>query len=308
MSIFSFRKLVKSKPSIWTLHDPWALTGHCVHPVDCKGWLTGCKNCNYLNRYAPLKKDHAHAIWEIKKQIYQDIDIDIIVSSDWMLNMVKKSPLTRHFKKVHKIPFGIDLDLFKRKSNRLEIRKKLGIKKDEVVLMFRQSSEEWKGLMYIKKLLEGLDGKNVVLLTVGETGLLNNLKGKYKIIENKWINDNNKLVDLYSAADIFLMPSIAESFGLMAVEAMACSLPVIVFNGTALPDVTFAPECGIAVDKNKPSDLLTVTKRLIESKEEREERGKIGRKLALEHYPFNKYVSKTIELYKEVYNRNYGTK
>ena len=171
--------------------------------------------------------------------------------------------------------------------------------------MFRQSDQEWKGLSYIKTMLRHLKEKNIVLLTVGKTGLLDDLKDKYLIIENEWLNDNLKLVELYSASDIFLMPSIAESFGLMAVEAMACSLPVIVFNGTALPDVTFAPECGIAIDKNKPEDLVRVLSSLIRSEDERRLRGQIGRRIAEENYSFDRYVSKMINLYQEVYKRVY---
>ena len=113
MSLYSFKKLTEMKPTVWTLHDPWALTGHCVYPVDCKGWLTGCKKCPYLDRYSPLKEDNASSIWNIKKEIYKDLDIDIVVASQWMYNMVKKSPLTKHFERIHLIPFGVDIVTWK---------------------------------------------------------------------------------------------------------------------------------------------------------------------------------------------------
>ena len=41
------------------------------------------------------------------------------------------------------------------------------------------------------------------------------------------------------------MPSVAEAFGMMAVESMACGKPVIVFDGTSLPEVTRAPDIGL---------------------------------------------------------------
>lgn len=301
MSIYSFKKLVQMKPSVWTLHDPWALTGHCVHPIDCDGWLTGCKNCPYLDRYSPLKEDNASSIWNIKKEIYKNLDIDIVVASQWMYDMVKKSPLTKHFERVHLIPFGIDLDLFKRKENREEIRKKLGIGKEDFVIMFRQSSQEFKGLIYIKEMLEKLNSKlSVVLLTVGETGLLEKYKDKYKIIEYEWISDDDLMVDLYSCADLFLMPSVAEAFGLMAVEAMACSLPVIVFEGTALPSVTFVSKCGIALEKGNTKEFVKTVKRLILTPQECKNRGEMGRKIAEKHYRIEEHHDRILNLYKEM--------
>lgn len=303
MSLYSFKKLTEMKPTVWTLHDPWALTGHCVYPVDCKGWLTGCKKCPYLDRYSPLKEDNASSIWNIKKEIYKDLDIDIVVASQWMYDMVKRSPLTKHFERVHLIPFGIDLDLFKRKENRDEIRKRLGISKENFVIMFRQA-QEWKGVSEIKQMLEKLNSKkSVTILTVGETGMLNELKDKYQIIENEWVNDNNLMVELYSASDLFLMPSVAEAFGLMAVEAMACSLPVIVFEGTSLPSVTFSPKCGIALKRGDTDSFINTVERLISSPKECKERGDIGRQLAESNYDLERYNSQIINLYDGIANK-----
>jgi len=302
ISLYSFKKLTEMKPTVWTLHDPWALTGHCVHPVDCKGWLTGCKKCPYLDRYSPLKEDNASSIWNIKKEIYKDLDIDIVVASQWMYDMVKKSPLTKHFERVHLIPFGIDLDLFKRREDREKIRKKIGINKENFVIMFRQDPQEWKGLLYIKEMLTKLKTKKeVTILTVGETGLLEELKDKYQVIEYEWVNDNNLMVELYSASDLFLMPSVAEAFGLMAVEAMACSLPVIVFEGTSLPSVTFSPKCGIALKRGDTDGFVQTVNRLISDPKECRERGNLGEELTVEHYKIERYNKQLIELYTQIY-------
>ena len=304
MSLYSFKKLVRMKPTVWTLHDPWALTGHCVHPVDCKGWLTGCKKCKHLDNYSPLKEDNAASIWNIKKDIYKDMDVDIVVASQWMYDMVKRSPLTSHFKKVHLIPFGIDLELFKQRENGREIRKRFGIPKENFVIMFRQSSIKWKGLSYMKEMLDGLKTeKPITLLTVGETGLLDSYKKKYQVIEYEWINDEDLMVDLYSSSDLFLMPSIAESFGLMAVEAMACSLPIIVFKGTALASVTFSPKCGIALKKGDTRSFVKTVEGLTNSIVECKERGDKGRILAEKHYAIDKYNRKMINLYKRILRR-----
>lgn len=304
LSLYSFKKLAQMKPTVWTLHDPWALTGHCVYPVDCKGWLTGCNNCPYLDRYAPLEDDNASSIWNTKKEIYKELNIDIVVASQWMYDLVKKSPLTRHFERLHLIPFGIDLELFKRKENRDEIRKKLGIGKDNFVIMFRQA-KEWKGIPEIKEMLENLNtNKPITILTVGETGMIDEFKDKYQVIEYEWVNDNNLMVELYSASDLFLMPSLAEAFGMMAIEAMACSLPVIVFEGTSLPSVTFSPKCGIALKRGDTDSFVRTVVRLISSPEECIGRGEIGRQLVEDNYDLERYNSEIIKLYDGITYKN----
>lgn len=305
MSIFSFQDLSQIKPTIWTLHDPWALTGHCVYPVECNGWMTGCTNCPNLSRQVPLKVDNSRALWKIKESVYKNIDIDIVVASKWMYEMVSKSPFSKYFKRVHLIPFGIDLQLFKRRSSRSKLRRNLDINKEDFVIMFRQDPKEWKGLPYIIEMFAGLDNKdhNIIILTVGDTGHINHLKERYRVIEYPWVNDNHLMVDLYSTADLFLMPSVAEAFGLMAIEAMACSLPVIVFDGTSLPDVTFSPECGINLKKGDTKGFINTVNRLLLNREECFKRGELGRILAEKNYDVEKYHERMIKLYNNVGRR-----
>jgi glycosyltransferase involved in cell wall biosynthesis len=302
LSIFSFEKLANLKKTVWTLHDPWALTGHCVHPLDCESCFHGCKECNHLDRYSPLKENNAHEIWEMKRRIYQNIDVDIVVASRWMYELVKRSPLMRHFERIHLIPFGIDIQLFKKKKEYKKIRKELGVQENDFVVMFRQDNQEWKGLKYITEMMEKLpSGKNIVFLTVGKKGLLEKFKKKHKIIEFEWVEDSEKLVELYSASDLFLMPSVAESFGMMAIEAMSCSLPVIVSNNTALPDVTFAPKCGIAINQGDSKSLTKEVLDLYNNREKGKKLGQKGREIVEKEYDIRIHNKRMINLYKKIY-------
>jgi hypothetical protein len=115
-----------------------------------------------------------------------------------------------------------------------------------------------------------------------------------------WLADDDTMLDVYRAADVFLMPSAVEAFGMMAIEAMACGKPVIVFEGTALPDTVFAPEGGVAVPQGDAVALSHELKNLIQDKEKRLKLGRQARKLAEQHYDKDVYVSKIIDLYKEV--------
>ncbi len=302
LSILDFPKLVSLKKSVWTIHDPWVFTGHCIYPMNCKKYLSGCIDCEHLDRNFSMLRDNAADMWELKKKIFNSFDIDIVVASKWMKNLINESPITQSFKRIHIIPFGINLDKYKVDDNRkAKIRKKLGIPQDEIVLFFRADRSAYKGLDLIKEMLDRLNvNKRVALLTVGEAGLLNRYRLKYKVIDFGWLNNEDEIADLYACSDIFLMPSTAEAFGVMAIEAMASSIPVIVMEGTALPDVVNAPQCGIVFSKNNVGDFVSKVEWLINNAEERLNRGKLCRVLAEERYDENQYFDAMLDLYKDI--------
>ncbi len=302
LSLGKMAELINSKPSVMTLHDPWYFTGRCVYPQECDKWMFGCKTCEDLNTLFSFKEDNCNSLWNLKRKIYKKLDVDIVVTTPFMRDMLKKSPLTKDFKHVHVIPFGIDLEKFSNSISRREARKRLKISNDDIVLFFRAQMAA-KGTEYIIEALKELKVKQKIsLLTCSEKGLLNGLKNDYTIIDLGDIDDK-KMIEAYNACDVFLMPSRGESFGLMAIEAMACSRPVVVFNNSALPYVTFAPDCGVLVENKNSYELMKAIKMLIENKKERERRGKLGRKLAEENYNVKVYEKRIIGLYEKAYKR-----
>lgn len=302
-AIQDFPMLTNKKPAVWTWHDPWALTGHCIHPLDCDGWKSACASCPHLDWEFPLNEDTAGINWKIKNRCYANLDVDIVVSSDFMMDIAKRSPLGQLFPRIHKIPFGINLNDFS-KSSYESARARFKIPKDNFVVAFRNEENPYKGVKYIIEALNSIEKKDgVSVLTIGSANLPCNIKMAFHSIELGWQNNQDLLSDFYSACDVFLMPSVAESFGMMAVEAMASSRPVVCFEGTALPSVTFAPYCGVAVPQGG-SDMLRITiERLRHNPKERRTRGELGHKIACEHYSFKDYVRSHLELYEEVISR-----
>lgn len=133
--------------------------------------------------------------------------------------------------------------------------------------------------------------------------MLTNYQNRFQVLDFGWVTDDGFMADLYCACDVFLMPSTAEAFGLMAIEAMASERPVIVCEGTSLPDITFAPECGIVIPQNDSHALCENVLRLLLHPEERKHRGIIGRTLAEQHYRFEDYVQRHLTLYEEAIRR-----
>lgn len=286
------------KPVVITLHDPFFLGGHCVHHFDCISWKTHCADCKYLKEEFCLDNDSSALNFELKKEAIQNSNITAIVASKWMEDKVKQSPIWKG-KKIYRLPFGIDQKIFK-PAPKTDIREKININKDDFVIMFRADKGSFKGIEIIKDALNKIENnKKITLITVGKKGLLTEYKDKFNIIEYGWVYDDKDLAELYQACDIFLMPSKQETFGSMAIEAMSCGKTVLTITGegTAVPEVINSPECGLAVDKKEFARKL---KTFISNPKELIVRGEKSLEYARKNYNERIYISRMIEIYKEI--------
>ncbi|MDD2109859.1 glycosyl transferase [Pseudomonas plecoglossicida] len=299
MSLGDLPAITRRKPTVWTLHDPWAMTGHCIYPFECKRWQIGCGQCPDLNIHFPLLHDTTSLLFKYKKRAYRKSKFDVIVASQWMRDMVEASPLFEDVN-IHQIPFGLDLNFFSPTASP-DARKRLGIPDDALVICFRAVDNQFKGLPYIIEALERIQTKQpVCLLTLNSKGLMERFAGRFQLVELGWTNDEVLARDAFVASDIFLMPSIVEAFGVMAIEAFACGKPVIVFEGTSLPEVTFAPDVGISVPMRDGEGLYRALQRLIDNPAERLERGRKARQVAELHYGDDMYAKRLAETYRAV--------
>lgn len=301
-SIFSLPFISKLKPVVWTLHDPWAYTGGCEHSFDCNKWQNGCSvPCPHPRATSLFQKSAPNLHWKIKKYLYSKSTITLVVSSDWMLERVKKSPLMKNFDCI-KIPFGIDLKQFKL-LEKSKAKSKLGIPTNHKVIAFRDSGlkkDKFKGLRWLKDALEMYEVKEPTTLLIFEKGDdFKFLENKFNVICLGWI-DGDELVTALSAADIFIMPSIQESFGLMAVESMACGTPVIVFEGTALPSIVKDGIGGIVIPLKDSKALAEGILNILNDNDLRLKMSVQARKIVEDNYNEEQYVESHIELYKKV--------
>lgn len=302
LSLWALPGITRQKPTVWTLHDPWAMTGHCVYPFDCTRWQSKCGDCPRLKTHMPLRADRTEFLFRYKRHVFSKSKFDVIVASRWMLNMVQSSPLFEGVC-VHHVPFGLDLEFFSEVAAP-DARKRFGIPDDALVICFRSDTNEFKGLSHIIQVLDRIRcDQPVCLLTFAMKGLMDRFAGSFQLVELGWLNDEAFMRDAFVAADIFLMPSIAEAFGVMAIEAMACGKPVISFDDTALAEVTFAPDVGVSVPMGDTEALLGALQRLIDHPEERRERGRKGRLIAEKYYDAEIQADKLAEIYRIVVSR-----
>lgn len=302
LSVLALQRLCKKKKVVWTFHDQWAVTGGCIHPFECPGVNNGCpRYCPHPRYNALFKRIFPYYMWKIKHYYYTRSDFNVVISSEWMRKKINNSPLLID-KEITIIPFGVDIDFFK-KNDRYSKRRDFGIPLDDFVIAFRDSGLEHdihKGLKYIKQALQHLNtDKSISLIVIEDGKNFEDLSEKYNIVNTGWIN-SEKLVDVFSASDVFLMPSLQESFGLMAIEAMACSLPVIVAEGTALPEVIGRNIGGLVINPRDPEAINQAILSLIDNPERLNQFRISARNRVEEIYSIEKCINQHKELYLKI--------
>lgn len=292
-----FDYLKKSgKPVVWTLHDCWAFTGHCSY-FDYKGcnkWVKGCENCIQKKEYPQsIFIDNSKNNYIDKKRIFTQLDnLIIITPSIWLANLVKKSFLSKYSIKV--INNGIDLEIFK--PTKSDFRKKYNIQGKKILLSVSNIWEKRKGIEYLIELAKTLDS-SYQLVIVGKIDKKLKEKLSSNIICIDRTNNVKELVEIYSAADLFINTTLEDNFPTVNLEALACGTPVITFDTGGCGEI-IKSEYGSVVKKDNIDYLTNEIKNISINEEIR----KICVKRAQDFNKKNKYIE-YINIFKSLLER-----
>lgn len=229
-----FDYLKKSgKRIIWTLHDCWPFTGHCVYcKMDrCQKWKTGCDNCKALNEYPKAFYDNSKENWLKKKNIFNGLEnMTLITPSKWLSNKVKESFLNIY--DVQVINNGIDTNIFKHTLSTVKVKYNIDNKK--VLLGVAAVWDDRKGLQDFLQLSTKITDDYIIVLI----GLTKKQISKLpdNILGIKQTNNIKELVEWYSAAEFFLNPTYEDNYPTTNLESIACGTPVITYNTGGSPE------------------------------------------------------------------------
>jgi glycosyltransferase involved in cell wall biosynthesis len=307
-SLLPIKRLGHLKPLVWTIHDHWALTGSCVAPVECARWTNGCNGrCPHPRGKSPLRHYMPALHWRVKRNVYRSLPVTLVAASRYMFERVQRSPLLAHLP-CHRIPFGIDLKQFA-PQDQARSKERLGIPLGNRVIAFRSAARGttvhlYKGVQWLREALTQYQPERPTSLVIlDDASEFANFAGKYHITRMGWADGEN-LVTALSAADVFLMPSTQDSFGLMAVEAMACGVPVVAFDGTAVPEVINTPRGGVVVPCRDATALAAAVNDLLSNSERLSKHKSEARRLAEADYSLEHYAQRHVSLYQEVVERH----
>jgi D-inositol-3-phosphate glycosyltransferase len=189
------------------------------------------------------------------------------------------------------IPCGVDTHLF-RPLNVEECKKRLGLQNNQVIL-FVGRIEPLKGLDLLLQAVAQVENQGNLRLVIvggrtenyGEISRLQDLAntlGIKSITQFKGTVPQDQLPVYYNAADICLLPSYYESFGLVALEAQACATPVIASRVGGLPTIVQDNETGYLIAGHCPEPFAEHIEMLLQSQSLRYAMGQAGRRHALE--------------------------
>lgn len=299
LTVEAIRRIAMTKPTVWTWHDLWPLTGHCISPVGCGRWEVGCGNCPRLD--APLE-----VVWDRTKKerlrktnAFSSAPINVHVSTTWMRQKVEEK-VQDWDTKIFQFPFGVDTDVFK-PANNSEARNFFGIDEGTFVVAARATEDPNKGFVQLVQALERVSrsGRPILLLTIQQQGLVIKYSKEVPSLEFPWTNNLRNLSLFYQAADLFVMPSLAETFGMMTLESMACGVPVITVSGTASSEVS---SCGdLEVEpKNLVEGLAQKISWCYDNPRHLAKYGAESKARAQGEYSFGKYLSNLESMYRDV--------
>ena len=240
-----------NKPVIWSFYDCWPFTGHCAHfdYNGCEQWKTGCEKCAYKQEYPKSLFSKAQRNYQKKKELFIGLsNLQLIVPSRWMQTIVMQSYMKDYSIRV--LPNGIDLDVFVSVVG--DFREKYGLTDKFIVLGVSSFWNEMKGVEFFNRLAKDLDKEQcqVVLVGKAEEGVLCD-----EILHIPATNNIQELCELYTAADVFVNPTLQETQGLTTVESFACGTPAIVFNAGGAAECV-DDSCGLIVERGEYQNLL----------------------------------------------------
>ncbi len=242
---------IKSRPEMrvkWMLHDCWAFTGHCAYftAVKCTQWKKECVHCPQLRQY-PKCYGRAKVAenFNRKKAAFTGVkNMELVVPSCWLKKLVEMSFLAEYPVRVRYN--SINQDVFV--PTKSELREQYYLDGMFIILGVASAWSERKGLGYFCELSSMLpDDCRIVLVGLDEKQIQ---KLPEKILGLRGTNDTRKLAGIYSTADVFVNPSVEESFGMTPLEAEACGTPAIVFKDTACEEIAQQHEKITAVSQN----------------------------------------------------------
>jgi glycosyltransferase involved in cell wall biosynthesis len=294
--------LTENKPTVFTLHDMWALTGHCYQSLGCDRWKTGCGNCPHPSIAPPIKRDNTRLEWKMKKWVYHRSNLSVVTLSRWKTEIAKQSILG-HLP-IHHIPHGIDMNVFE-PLDKKQCRSMLGIPTGKKVLTFvaQHVHAYIKGGDLLMKALDKLPRslkKNVILLLLGHGGFKFCNSVDIQTINLDYVKNERLKAICYSAADIFLNPTRAESFGLTMLESIACGTPVVAFRVGAVPDLVRSGLTGYLANPWDIGDYCNGIVELLEDESQHALMSRRCREIALKEYSIELMVQRYIKLYQQL--------
>jgi len=313
-SLITIHKLFSlGKPVVWTLHDQRAFTGGCHYSAGCEKYQSDCFECPQLGD-DPFNLPSA--ILKDKLEIFKNADLTIVTPSRWMASCARKSKLFKGLQ-IKVIPNSLETNVYT-PLPKPEAKKEIGISPQAVTMLFGaiDGSEKRKGFFELVRAIKFclnedsiqklLHDDKIRLICFGKPSHeLNSIGIPFATLGH--LDSDEKIRRAYSAADMFLLPSLEDNLPNTILESMSCGTPVVAFDVGGLPEMVTNGVTGQLVPLSDTRKMSETIIDLIQKPDLRESMGKEGRKIAEKEYSLSVQAERYSDLYEELHLGNTST-
>lgn len=256
LNLSTLTKITQVKPTIWTWHDLWPITGHCIQPTDCTRWRSGCGDCPDLKRPVTTFRDRTAKNLEEKTRWLEQLNCRVHVTTRWMEENVKKFFPSANLNLVRR-PFGIEPYARPSAQFKTELRKSWGLSEDGFVVVTREGSSGQKGFEKVFAAMQQISKSFDVSLVVLDSQTTKT--ANFRIIDIPWTNDRGLVNAILGTSDVFVSASEGESFGMLVLESLIAETPALVLEDVASAEIVANRLLTFAADSNDQSLVNRLT-------------------------------------------------
>ncbi len=256
LSLKDIRKIMEKKPVVWTMHDMWPATAICHYTRGCEQFHTACDECPLIPSGRLAKR-----VWRKKERMLSGRRITYVCCSQWLTEEAKKSHLLNG-QRVVSIPNPIDTHLF-RPQDKSKAKEHLQLPADRRVILFvsQRVTDVRKGISYLVEAVQLLVEQhpemkdNTCIAILG--GHAEEIAGQLALPAYPlgYISEPERIVEVYNAADAFVLPSLEDNLPNTIMEAMACGVPCVGFRVGGIPEMIDHQENGYVTEPRQSDDL-----------------------------------------------------
>ncbi|MDQ4143287.1 MAG: glycosyltransferase [Actinomycetota bacterium] len=296
----SLKKLARF-PLVWRLSDMWPFTGTRHYEWEDRRYIEGYDQAPRLDGRGP---DIDRWVWKRKREAYAALpDLTLVAPSTWMARAAASSALFRD-RRVEVIHTGVDTHHFSPRD-KTRARRRLGWDPDAAVVLFgavAPGANPRKGFNELAHALEGLSsaGSRFHFVVFGGDAAVEASVS----VQRLGRLDRDRLPDVYSAADVFVAPSLQENLANTVLEALACGTPVVAFDVGGMSDAVLHRQNGFLARASDPTDLGRGIRWVLDASEEsRRELSRTARSQIVQRFDRKAKAGSYIALYEDLLER-----
>jgi glycosyltransferase involved in cell wall biosynthesis len=294
-----FSAVPKSVPIFWRLSDMNPMTGGCHFDHGCGKHNSACGASPQLG--SKDSNDLSRQIWRRKEETFKALEperLRFIALNRWMADLIARSPILRKFQ-VTVIPNGVDTEVFAPRDRKAS-REVLGIPQHSRVILFVADSIEnrRKGFAELLGALNQLEcAEDLFLLSVG--GGSSELGSRIPYLHIGHVENRRFLSMVYSAADVYVIPSLQDNQPNTVLEAMACSTPVVAFDAGGISDMVRDGITGLLIPVGDVRGLRNALQSVLADLGKLTVMGRACRNLVLTEYTLQTQVRRYVDFYEK---------